>query len=143
MYYKKSLFLHYLSCTCTCPKIHWYQNVNYRCPLFITLFRSEFTWCTLHKPALSQLRMVGMQSQCRLLLHGRIVLHFDFQHLQRQSLDCHQHIHACCDDEYSVRSSGSHCTPVSRRRDRWSLQVSSTLLSLWKHSTLHTVHCGC
>ena len=89
---------------------------------------------TLHKPALSQLCMEGMQSHGRLLPRGGIELHLDFRYLQRQSLDCHQHIQTCCD---GAHSSGSHCTPVSRRRGRWSLQVSSTLFPWWKRSTRH------
>ena len=102
----------------------------------------KFTWCTLHKPALSQLCMEDTQFQCRLLLHGRIGLHFDFRCLHAQCQVFDRHIHAYCDSFDSVRSSGSRCTPVSRRRGRWSLQVSSTLFPWWKHSILHTVHCG-
>ena len=102
----------------------------------------KFTWYTLHKPALSQLCMEGMQSHGRLLLHGRIVLHLHFRCLHAQCQGFDRHIHTYCDGVCSVRSSGSHCTPVSRRRGRWSLQVSSTLFPWWKHSTLHTAHCG-
>ena len=102
----------------------------------------KFTWCTLHKSALSQLCMEGMQSQCRLLPRGRIVLHLHFQCLQVHYQGFDQHIQTYCDGFYGVRSSGSHCTPVSRRRGRWSLQVSSTLFPWWKHSTLHTAHCA-
>ena len=47
-----------------------------------------------------------------------------------------------CDGDCSVRSSGIRCTPVSRRWDRWSFLVSSALFPWWKHSTLHTAHCG-
>ena len=110
--------------------------------LFITLFSSEFTWCTLHKPVLAQLCMEGMLYQCRLLPRGRTELQPDFQHLQALSQDFDQHTHAYCDDDYSVQPSGSRCTPVSRRRDRWSFLVSSTLFLWWKHSTLHMAHCG-
>ena len=113
-----------------------------KCPLFIALFSSEFTWCTLHKPALSQLCTEDMQSHRRLLPHGRTKIDLDFQHLQRQTQGFDQHIHACCDNDYKVQPSGSHCTPVSRRRGRWSFLVSSTLFPWWKHSTLHTAHCG-
>ena len=102
----------------------------------------KFTWCTLHKSALSQLCMEGMQSQCRLLPRGRIVLHLHFQCLQVQYQGFDQHIQTYCDGFYGVRSSGSHCTLVSRRRGRWSLQVSSTLFPWWKRSTLHTVCFG-
>ena len=102
----------------------------------------KFTWYTLHKPALSQLCMVGMQFQCRLLLQSRIGLHLHFRCLHAQCQGFDRHIHACCDNDYNVQSSGSHCTLVSRRRGRWSLQVSSTLFPWWKHSTLHTAHCG-
>ena len=83
-----------------------------------------------------------MQSQCRLLPRGRTKLHLDFQHLQGQTQGFDQCIRACCDDDCIVHSSGSHCTPVSRRRGRWSLQVSSTLFPWWKRSTLRTAHCG-
>ena len=110
--------------------------------LFITLFSSEFTWCTLHKPVLAQLCMEGMQYQCRLLPRGRTELHLDFQHLQALSQGFDRHTHAYCDDDYSVQPSGSRCTPVSRRRGRWSFLVSSTLFPWWKHNTLHTAHCG-
>ena len=107
-----------------------------------TLFSSEFTWYTLHKPVLSRLCMEGMQSHDRLLPHGRIELHLYFQHLQALSQDFDQHTHVYSDDDYSVQPSGSHCTPVSRRKGRWSFLISSALFPWWKHSTLHMVHCG-
>ena len=116
---------------------------SYKCPLFI--YHSvcdEFTWYTLHKPVVSQLRTEDTQSQCRSPRHGRTVLHFDLQCLLAQSQGFDQHIHTCCDSVYSEQPSGSHCTLVSRREGRWSLQVWSTLSPWWKHSTLHKAHCG-
>ena len=96
----------------------------------------------LWEPVLSQLCMEGMQSHGRLLPRGRIELQLDFQHLQTLSQGADQHTHMYCDDDYSVRPSGSRCTLVSRRRGRWSFLVSSALFLWWKHSTLHTAHCG-
>ena len=109
---------------------------------FITLFSNEFTWYTLHKPALFQLCMEGMQSQSRLLPHGRTKLHFDFQHLHGQTQGFDQCIQTCYEGVNGMQPSGSHCTPVSRRRDRWAFLVSSTLFPWWKHSILHMAHCG-
>ena len=102
----------------------------------------KFTWCILHKQVLSQLCMEGMQYHDRLLPQNRIELHLDFRCLPAQCQGFDQCIHTYCDGFDSVRSSGSRYTLVSRRRGRRSFLVSSTLFPWWKHSTLHTAHCG-
>ena len=116
---------------------------SYKCLLFIYhCVCDEFTWYTLHRPVVLQLCMEGTQSQCRSPRRGRTELHFDLQCLLAQSQDFDQCIHTCFDSVCSEQPSGSHCTHGSKREGRLSLQVWSALSPWWKHSTLHTAHCG-
>ena len=106
----------------------------------------KFTWYTLHKQVPSQLCMEGMQSHGRLLPQSRTMLHLYFRYLHAQCQGFDQHIQTYCDGFYSVQSSGSHCTLVSRRRGRWSflvLLIHMVCRCISSTVSLHTYICLC
>ena len=126
---------------CVCATVQAHSITKIVIATFQLYFSNYVTLCTLHMLILSVCRMVDRGFHCTSLQHARIGLHLYSQCCLVLTVEIGPHIHTLYEKCHDVLPWDIHYTPGSRMMGMYTVQESSRLFLVLKHSTLHMGHC--
>ena len=126
---------------CVCLCYSKMQTQITKIVIHFNCYFSNVTLCTLHTLVLSVCHMVDREFHCTSLQHGRRELHLYSQCCLVLTVEIGPHTHTLCENVHDWLPWDIHNTPGSRMMGRYTVQESSRLFLVLKHSTLHMGHC--